>query len=142
MKTKETEKYCLSCGASGHTYLECTMKPFLPTVAGMLGVPDLLGPPMTPEQETPTPRTDEQIKNLGRKHGDLRMDWGEYCDDLTDFARQLERENRELREAIEAAPHENLCKFLQRTCDNERGAVQVWTRGECNCWKRRALEGK
>jgi len=45
----------------------------------------------------------------------------------------------EAREAVEKAPHEPGCRYLQRFCDDERTAVQVWTRGECTCWKASVL---
>lgn len=38
-----TEKVCVSCGETGHTYLECDKVHFPSLVAHLFGVPMLLG---------------------------------------------------------------------------------------------------
>ena len=56
---------------------------------------------------------------------------------------RLELANRELREAIENAPHEKLC--ASHYCTEGNIAAHLYhgagecTLGECNCWKSAAL---
>ena len=38
-----TDKFCVSCNRSGHTYQECDCIPFGGLLCGALGLPDILG---------------------------------------------------------------------------------------------------
>ena len=66
-------KKCITCGADGHTYIECPRAPFATIVAGAMGVPPMGGPSL---QDTA-----RELRKIEAEHRCLECDGSGKQDD-------------------------------------------------------------